>query len=79
MRETILRFCRELNSEIPDDADVMLIDNGYLDSFGVFEVIVNLELEYGIEVRDEEFTYDNFKSIRAMMQFLQGKLARPGM
>jgi acyl carrier protein len=61
---------------IEDDAS--LIDNGVIDSLGIFQLVSFLEQSYGIRVRDEEIVLDNFKSINAIEEFLLAKLPRKG-
>ena len=59
---------------IEDDAS--LIDNGVIDSLGIFQLVSFLEQSYGVRVRDEEIVLENFKSINAIEEFLVGKLAK---
>lgn len=59
---------------IGDDAS--LIDNGVIDSLGIFQLVSFLEQNYGVRVRDEEIVLENFKSINAIEEFLVGKLAK---
>ena len=61
---------------IEDDAS--LIDNGVIDSLGIFQLVSFLETSYGVRVRDEEIVLENFKTIDAIEEFLEGKLSKKG-
>jgi acyl carrier protein len=55
--------------------EILLIDNGILDSFGIHEVLYFLEEEFGIEIKDAEVIPRNLGSIGAMALFVQTKQA----
>ena len=55
-----------------------LVENGVIDSLGIFQLVSFLESSYGIRVGDEEIVLENFESIDRIDQFLQGKLAKKG-
>jgi acyl carrier protein len=59
--------------------DLSLIDAGILDSFGVHEVLLFLEDEFGIDVGDEEVVSSNLGSIAAIVAFVQSKLPQSDM
>ena len=59
---------------IEDEAS--LIDNGVIDSLGIFQLVSFLEQSYGIRVRDEEIVLENFRSIDAIEAFLLAKLPK---
>ena len=59
---------------IGDDAS--LIDNGVIDSLGIFQLVSFLEQSYGVRVRDEEIVLENFRSLNAIEEFLVAKLAK---
>ena len=63
----VLTICRENNQAVPDDPDVLLIDSGLIDSFGAFMIMSSLEIEYDIEISDDDMKYDNFKNISSIM------------
>jgi acyl carrier protein len=56
--------------------DASLIDNGVIDSLGIFQLVSFLEQSYGVRVRDEEIVLENFRSINAIEEFLVAKLAK---
>ena len=69
----VLEICKSINEEVPDDIEAKLLDEGYIDSFGVYQLLVELELAFDIEIEDDEMTYENFKSIKSICELLQSK------
>ena len=58
--------------------DTSLIENGVIDSLGIFQLVSFLESSFGIRVGDEEIVLENFESIDRIDQYLQGKLTKKG-
>lgn len=58
----------------PITDDYPLLEQGGLDSLGVFQLITHLEEQYGIQVNDDEAVPDNFGSISAISRFVTRKL-----
>jgi acyl carrier protein len=46
--------------------DFHLIENGVLDSMGIFQLVTFLEDQLGVEIDDEDLVPDNFESIAAI-------------
>ena len=46
-----------------------------LDSIDALEIVVMLESEFGIKVKNESAARDNFQSVAALAQFVQQRLA----
>jgi acyl carrier protein len=61
---------REITSIAPDEN---LLTRGIVDSHGVIELVGFLEERYGIAVRDEDMTPENFESIASIETFVQGQ------
>lgn len=74
MKQKVLEFCREINPDIPDDGSVNLLDEGYLDSFGAYMVLAQMELEYNISISDNEMNYHNFQNLNSMVDLIARKL-----
>jgi acyl carrier protein len=55
--------------EIGDDADLM--DEIGLDSIQILEVVVGLEETFGVSFEDADFDIENFRSVRAIGQFVR--------
>ena len=50
--------------------DYALIDNGVIDSLGIFQLLLLLEERYGIEVDDEDLVPENFETVGAIAQLV---------
>lgn len=55
------------------DDDTSLIDNGVIDSLGIVKLVLFLEREFGIKVRDEELSPATFDSISSIASFVESK------
>jgi acyl carrier protein len=53
--------------------DYALLDNGVIDSLGIFEIVKFLEAEYGIEIADDELVPENFATLSAIANMVQSK------
>jgi acyl carrier protein len=56
--------------------DLPLLETQALDSLAIFELIVNLEQRYGIQILDEEAVPENFGTVTAIAKFVESKLAQ---
>jgi acyl carrier protein len=54
--------------------DVSLFESGVIDSFGMIALVIQIELEFGIKVRPEEATAQNFRSISSIARFVEAKV-----
>jgi acyl carrier protein len=50
--------------------DVSLLDRGILDSTGVLEIVLFLEEEFGIKVKDNQMLPENFDSVDNIVRFV---------
>jgi acyl carrier protein len=55
--------------------DVSLINSGIVDSTGMLDIILFVESEFGITVRDDETRPENFETIARLTAFVRRKLA----
>ncbi len=55
--------------------ETSLLDEGYIDSTSVLEIVGFLEEEFEIKVEDEELVPENFGSIANQSAYLERKLA----
>ncbi|MBN1527761.1 MAG: acyl carrier protein [Thermoleophilaceae bacterium] len=67
-------------SELSQGRDITTIDpgdnllaKGIVDSHGVMELVAFLEERYGISVRDEDLTPENFESVARIDEFVARK------
>ncbi len=56
------------------DPDASLMEEGILDSVGVFELITWLERTFSISVSDQDLTPENLDSVNRLTGFVQAKL-----
>ena len=54
--------------------DVSLLNSGIVDSTSVLEIVLFLEEQFGIQVKDEELLPDNLDSIGRIARFVARKL-----
>ena len=59
--------------DIPDDYP--LIENGVLTSLQTVELVMFMEDRFGVTIEDEEFSEENFGSIRAIAELVASKTA----
>lgn len=51
------------------------LEQGFMDSTGVLELVAHLESTYGIKVEDDELTPENLDSIELIAAYVQRKKA----
>ena len=73
MKEQVLTICRRINKEIPDGDEIRLIDDGYIDSFGVFTIMAELELVYNLVLDETDMVYANFKDVKSIVELIRKK------
>lgn len=63
-RKEIIRnfFAEKRKKEIPND-DTDLFENGFVDSLFAIEIVVFLEKEFKIKIKNKDITKDNFRNI----------------
>jgi methoxymalonate biosynthesis acyl carrier protein len=59
--------------DIPEDYP--LIENGVLTSLQTVELVMFMEDRFGVTIEDEEFSEENFGSIRAIAELVASKTA----
>ncbi|MBN1182640.1 MAG: acyl carrier protein [Bacteroidales bacterium] len=56
--------------------DILLQENGILDSMGFLEIITFVEEQFQIKVEDDEVIPENFDSIQRISNFIDKKLKK---
>lgn len=59
-------------TQLTDDESLM--QNGVVDSLGIFRLVAFLETAFRLRISDEAITHDNFQSIDAVAQFVNAHL-----
>ena len=70
-----LKFEDMTPDDIPDDEPLFGGGLG-LDSIDALEIVVMLESEFGIKVKNETSARDSFRSITSLANYVEGKLAQ---
>ena len=71
-----LKFEDMTPEDISDD-DALFGGGLGLDSIDALEIVVMLESEFGIKLKNESSARDHFKSIASLADFVEQKLAQP--
>ena len=63
-RKEVIRkfFAEKRKKEVPAD-NTDLFENGFVDSLFAIEIVVFLEKEFKIKIKNKEITKDNFRNI----------------
>lgn len=67
---------RRFPAENTAGAETRLLGGNAIDSLGVFELTVFLGETYGIAIEEEDFTEENFETVRSVAQMVKAKLER---
>lgn len=62
--------------EIFDDYDLDLIESGYLDSFALLNIIVNIEEKMGIRLQPTDINKKDICTVNSFIEFLKNKDAK---
>lgn len=54
--------------------DQSLVELGYMDSFGIIDMVTFLEGNYSITIKDDEITKEKFGSINKMAKLVEEKI-----
>lgn len=54
--------------------DYALIDEGAIDSLGIFQMVSFIESQFGVPVDDEELVLENFGTLRSISALVTAKL-----
>ena len=71
-RQIASLFLDRLHLEIPSP-ETDLFATGAIDSMAFVDLLVRLEERFGIEIELDQIELDNFRSIRAIAEFVAGR------
>jgi len=76
VREYVLEALqREYSFKEGADVDAInFIEEGYMDSLGLVQFIVELEDEFDIQFTDEELDSPDFKKVGGLIKLIEGKI-----
>ena len=69
---TIAGFIQEkiLRSDAAISPDVLLLEQGVLDSLGLQQLVQFLESDFGVQLDDDQLLPENFESIRSVARLV---------
>ena len=71
MEQKIREILADLRPEFDFTEDVDFIEEGYLDSFDIVQLVAALEKEYGVKIKGTDIVPENFSSVVAMERLLK--------
>ncbi len=69
----VLDILRSFNDEIPDDMNVNLLADGFIDSFDIVNLVAALEERFNVEMEPEDIIPENFETISRMVEMMTRK------
>ena len=64
------------NPEMPLTNDTNLLDDWFVDSFGIVSTALFLEKKFSIEISPADINAENFRSIETISQYTANKLSK---
>jgi acyl carrier protein len=61
---------------VPDDVDASLFESGVIDSWGVMDLVSDLEETFGVKVPDEDLLPRKFETLRRIADYFDAQAAR---
>ena len=79
IRDAVRQYiCEELlDDELPVEDDESLLADGMVSSLGMLRLVAFIDESYGITVPPEDFTIENFRTIKTLDAYLSGKFDGP--
>lgn len=75
MKEKLMKILEEINEEIVEDTSRDLLASGILDSFGIVEMVVDLEEAFDIVIDVDLVTPENFRTVDSIIALMESLLA----
>ena len=66
----ILKILQDINSDVPNDIAVNLLENGIIDSFDMANIVAALEENFNIEIDGEDIVPENFMSVKNITEMI---------
>ncbi len=74
VKEKVYSFLEDIRSEIDFRNSENFIEDGYLDSFDIIELVSDIEGEYQISLRGIEVIPENFETIDSIVALIKKHL-----
>lgn len=73
IENNVRNFLGQFVSDTDIDGDHDLFASGMVNSLFAMQLVLFVEKQYGITVANEDLDYENFKSVNAIVGFIQAK------
>ncbi len=73
IEEAVRGFLWQFISDQEVEGDHDLFGSGMVNSLFAMQLVLFVEKQYGITVANEDLDYENFKSVNAIVAFIQSK------
>jgi len=70
-RTQILDIVRKVSGKQPPAADESLFDSGVLDSFGLQDLVSEIEKSFGLSIPDSDLTPRKFDSVERIEEYIE--------
>ncbi len=74
IKNKVVNILCEVNPKIQDNIETDLLESGILDSFEIVNIVMELEMSFGIEIEPEDIAPDNFKTVGAIVKLIEKNL-----
>ncbi len=74
LNKKIMDILKVVNERVPKNVDVNLLDEGYIDSFDVVNIISDLEVAFDIEFEPEDIIPENFQTIACIAALIMQRM-----
>lgn len=72
MKEKVLETLCKVNPKIGSNVEANLLEAGLIDSFEIVNIVMELETELDIEIDPELIIPDNFQTVNAITNLVEG-------
>lgn len=76
IRENVINVLCGVNSQIKENLLVDLLEEGYIDSFEIVNIVMELESIFDIEIEPEDITPENFSNINSIVSLIEEVCSR---
>lgn len=73
IKNQVQEFLGQFISNTDIDPDLNLFASGMVNSLFAMQLVLFVEKEFGIQVANEDLEFENFKSVNAIVGFIQNK------
>lgn len=73
IESAVRKFVGKYVSEPEIDSDLDLFSTGLVNSLYAMQLVLFVEKEYGIQVANDDLDYENFKSVNAIVSFINAR------